>query len=342
MSTPLFRPETVYIEKEIRDLPMTQEILIRLGRVDFRLIDNAREVKKTTEITPAKKALILARFKPDEPLKEFATMSHSTGRPTYSLNLISNCHLECSYCILQSYLANNPIITVFTNLEEILARLATQMEKIPRGSVIGTGQIADSLALEELTGLHQHLIPFFGSQDRVRLELKTKSDAVDSLLRLPHNGQAVLSWSMAPERIQKDEEYKTAPIAKRLEAVLRAQAAGYPIGLHFDPIIHHIGWEKNYRDLIRTIFSAIDPNRLAWVSLGTLRFPVRQVRTMQERFPRNRKIFHNLVSTHNRCLHYPERLRESIYRRIRDYLGKYITEEKIYLSMEADQEESMH
>ncbi len=336
VSTPLFRPDQVFVEPQVKDLPHTQEILARLGPVEIESVDDPRAIKVTQDISGAKKALLLTRLKVD-PLKEFTAMTESTGRPTYSLNLISNCHLECTYCILQSYLANNPILTLYTNLEEIFEKLTDQLERIPLGSVVGTGQLADSLALEELTHFHRQLIPFFGKQDRVQLELKTKSDAVTPLLSLDHEGQTVVSWSLAPERVQKGEEYKTAPIPQRIEAMVACQQAGYPIGLHLDPVIHHTSWEKNYQRMIDQVFASIQAKDVAWASIGTLRFPVRQVQTMRNRFPNNRKIFHNLASTHQRFMHYPDRLRESIYQRIRQYLEKHLPEDKIYISMEAEQ-----
>src|SRR5256886_11327123 len=34
------------------------------------------------------------------------------------VSLISNCPMDCSYCFLQEYLANNPTLKVFTNVED--------------------------------------------------------------------------------------------------------------------------------------------------------------------------------------------------------------------------------
>ncbi len=337
-SISLFRPKRVFIDKAVKDLPYTQELLARLGEVKCEVVAEPNDLKVPTDLTWAKKGLLVTRYKP-EPLKEFGAMTRSTGRPTYSLNLISNCHLECSYCILQSSLANNPVITVYANLDEILENLEDQLDRIPRGSVVGTGQRADSLALEELTGLHQKLIPFFASQDRVQLELKTKCADVEPLLKLKHGGQTVVSWSLAPERVHTNEEFKTAKIEDRIAAMKSCQKAGYPVGVHFDPVIHHTGWEKNYKKLIDQVFGVIDAKKVAWVSLGTLRFPSRQVKLIRERFPNNRKIFNNLVSTQNRVMHYPDRLRDAIYGRMREYLAPHIEADKIYISMEAEQTE---
>src|SRR5262249_42523479 len=151
-------------------------------------IENPKHLKKPVEMTWAKKGLLLTRMKAD-PLKEFRAMSDSVTGKYYSLDLISNCHLECTYCILQSYLENNPIITIFTNVEEILERLQHQIQNLPEGSIIGTGKIADSLALDEISEHTKFLVPFFAGLPvrthgcaPLQLELKTKSDHVDNLL----------------------------------------------------------------------------------------------------------------------------------------------------------------
>lgn len=336
--SPPFQPRRVFVDRSVEELPYTREILARIGEeAAIEVVEDIRGLKTPSDIHWAKKGLLLTAFKPEQPLREFRAMTESTGRPTYSLNLISNCHLECSYCILQSYLANNPLITIYTNLDEVLTRLETQLERIPRGAVISTGQIADSLALEPLSHLHARLIPFFARQDRVQLELKTKSAEVAGLLRLKHHGQTVVSFSMAPSKIQEEEEYKTASVAARLEALLACQKADYPTGLHFDPIIHHTGWERNYKALIDQIFAEIDAEKVPWVSIGALRFPTRQVRTMRERFPKNRKIYTNLVSTSSRFMHYPDRLREALYGRMREFLKPHFPLDKVYVSMEAEQ-----
>jgi spore photoproduct lyase len=141
---------------------------------------------------------------------------------------------------------------------------------------------------------------------------------------------------MAPERVQSEEEFKTASIPDRMTAMKACQKAGYSIGLHFDPVIHHTGWEKNYKKLVDQIFASINKKKISWVSIGALRFPANQVSLMRTRFPSNRKIFNNLISGQGRVMQYPDRLRDAIYRRMRDYLHPYIPEDKIYISMEAE------
>jgi spore photoproduct lyase len=184
----------------------------------------------------------------------------------------SNCPYDCSYCFLQDYLKNNPAVKACTNVGDGLAEIAAVLRAHPaRTFRIGTGELADSLALDHLTDLSCELVPFFAQQANAVLELKTKSDCVDNLLRLDPRERVVVSWSVNAAAILASEEPGTPTLAQRLAAAGRVQAAGYRLGFHFDPLIAHDGWEAGYRDTIDAVFRHLDPRRVAWVSLGSLR-----------------------------------------------------------------------
>src|SRR5206468_1511878 len=99
----------------------------------------------------------------------------------FVVNYASNCHLECTYCVLQAYL-NNPALMIFTNLEDLMAEVRSRLEIAPARLLrIGTGELADSLALDEITQYSRRLIPFFATFSNAILELKTKSDRIANL-----------------------------------------------------------------------------------------------------------------------------------------------------------------
>ena len=59
----------------------------------------------------------------------------------FVVNYASNCHLECTYCFLQSYL-NNPALMVFTNMDDLLGEVGTRLGQVPGVFGIGTGEIS--------------------------------------------------------------------------------------------------------------------------------------------------------------------------------------------------------
>src|SRR6516164_5615462 len=99
------------------------------------------------------------------------------------LVLASNCPMDCSYCFLQEYLADNPSFQVYANYAGAFDELERVMRRAPgRALRVGTGELADSLAFDRMTGISHDLVEFCARRDGVLLELKTKTDEIDTLL----------------------------------------------------------------------------------------------------------------------------------------------------------------
>ncbi|MGH7961247.1 MAG: radical SAM protein, partial [Candidatus Binatia bacterium] len=251
------------------------------------------------------------------------------------VSLISNCPMDCSYCFLQEYLANNPTLKVFTNVEDLLREVGAVMDRQPwRQFRIGTGELSDSLALDPLLGFSADLVPFFAARTNALLELKTKSDCVDGLLVLDPKDRVVVSWSLTPPAIADTEEQGTASFSARLAAAQRVQAAGYKLGFHLDPLIEYPGWEEGYRDTVARIFSAIDSRRVAWVSLGSLRLTPALRTTMRRRFPQTRLLSGEQVPCADGKWRTFQALRVKMYRTLTGWLKEAAPQVPLYMCME--------
>jgi spore photoproduct lyase len=97
----------------------------------------------------------------------------------------------------------------------------------------------------------------------------TKSDNVDDILDLAHNGHTIIAWSINEETVSRKFEIGAPPFSRRLEGAAKVQQAGYPVRIRLDPIVPFEGWREAYSETIKQIFSKIHPER---VTLGTLRF----------------------------------------------------------------------
>jgi spore photoproduct lyase len=351
----------IYVDREAETHPRTEAILKRLPPVPTELVTDVRELKHITDITHAKKEWILTKhrgrsFKPCQgipttPLEQQEEGCISCpGTPAhlgpgirddhicccyYIMDLVSGCPMDCSYCILQSYLENNPRTQIFVNVEEILADVMQHLERYPDTTFrIGTGELGDSLALDPITGFSETLVPFFAEEKLAILELKTKTDFVDHLLDLRHNDRTVVSWSVNSERIVREEEHFAASLDKRLDAARKCVEAGYRVGFHFDPII--ITAEDDiteYEQTIDRIFDAVDPEHMAWVSLGLLRLPYSMKAVAQRRFP-NTRIFSGEIVPAGNKLRYPRFLRTQYYKPLWDRLTRHLPQKKVYMCME--------
>jgi spore photoproduct lyase len=179
------------------------------------------------------------------------------------------------------------------------------------------------------------LIPYFAAQPNVLLELKTKSDCVESLLKLDPKGRIVVAWSMNPQAVIDLDEHGTASLSARLAAARRCQDGGYRLGFHFDPMIEYPGWESDYHSMLEQTFEAIDWRKLSWVSLGVLRQTPGLKRTMRERFPRSALLTGEQVLCPDGKLRYFQPLRVEMYRKMVGWIRRAAPTVKIYLCMES-------
>ena len=86
--------------------------------------------------------------------------------------IASNCPMDCSYCFLQEYVADNPGFQVYANYADAFGELDRLGRGAPgRSFRVGTGELADSLAFDTLTGISRELVEYFAERAKLLLEL---------------------------------------------------------------------------------------------------------------------------------------------------------------------------
>ncbi|MEA2063169.1 MAG: hypothetical protein U9P14_05685 [Gemmatimonadota bacterium] len=253
------------------------------------------------------------------------------------INLIMGCPFDCSYCILQGYL-NRPTIFIFPELEKVFSQVDSEIAACSEYPLrFGTGELSDSLALEQVTGFARPLIDFFRKKEKCWFEFKTKSTAVESLLEVEQvPGNIVVSWSVNPPEVVAAEETGATLLAARLGAAKAAQGAGYKLGFHFDPIFFYDGWEAAYREVVEEIYRHVQPGRVAWISLGTFRYSPWMARYYEQRFGD-----HPLLVGENSPVppdgkyRYPQPVRIEIYRKMNEWIKEFDSQVYVYLCMES-------
>src|SRR5262245_2898410 len=335
-----YKPSEILIERGEENARVVQRTLAQLPEVPVRVVDKGWERQASVSdmadpFAAGKRRLLFTR-------QRSTFLEHCpAGTPGLVccnylvVSLVSNCPMDCSYCFLQEYLANNPTLKIFTNVDDLLRELAVAVDHHPwRQFRIGTGELSDSLALDPVLGFSGDLVPFFARRKNVLLEFKTKSDCVDGLLVLDPKDRVVVSWTLTPPEISDKEEHGTASFSARLEAARRVQAAGYKLGFHFDPLIEYPGWEEGYRDTVMRTFSAIDPRRVAWVSLGSLRLTPALRATMRQRFPQTRLLSGEQILCADGKWRTFQALRVKMYRTLAAWLKETAAQVPLYMCME--------
>jgi len=335
-----FLPDAIFIEQEAEPYPLTGFILDRCPGVPVvRVDDTAALIKRYHDDPPVgfngKRSLLLCRNR-----GRFLEACPGTGRAYRCcqyliLNTGLGCPLACTYCVLQAYL-NNPFLTLFVNRDDMFAELERSARLVPgRFLRIGTGEYMDSLALEHLTGFVPAVAGFFRKRPHLRLELKTKTAHTASLRNHDYSNLFIVSWSLNAEEICAREESGAATLSARILAARDLIDRGYRVGFHFDPLIAFDGWQQGYRATVELLKKHIPPRRVAWISIGSLRFMPRLKPIAQAACPRTAIYTGEFVSGLDGKMRYLQEIRLELYARLVGWLGEYSPDICLYFCMES-------
>ena len=334
-----YNPSAVFVEKTIAEHPETKHILSRLPDLEPAYFDDYSQFilnHQTVDqnILPINKPLVLA-FQKAEFLKFCPGTQNYICCGYQILNLVNNCDINCSYCILQGYLSSSYVI-VYVNIEDMLNELEEKLNRYPDKIFrIGTGELADSLSTDHLTEYSTKLIPFFADKKNAVIELKTKSTQIDNFINLDHHGRTIISWSMNTTKIIAAEETCAPTIDERLAAAVNCQEKGFKLSFHFDPMIYYKGCEEDYHYVVKSIFKHINPENIIWISLGALRYPPHVDSIIRNNHPQSKIVYGELFPGKDGKLRYFQPIRVKMFNKIYHWIKSYGPDVFVYLCMES-------
>lgn len=327
----------VLVDSRINNHSLVDTILSRIGGAEVKLLHPLEDISDLSgsSFEETKKTLFLTLLEGD-----FVKRCPGTG-PGYLccgyriINQQINCPLDCSYCILQDYLGPTPLI-VYVNLDSLKSELENYLQR-HRGRIlrIGTGELADSLALDYLGDFSTFFASLFSARHRHIFEFKTKTDRIENLLSVSPGNNIVVSWSLNPKPVIEKEENLTSSLEERLKAAYLLQEKGFWLGFHFDPVIFYSDWEDDYEKLIDNLFSFIDHSRVLWISFGALRFPLSLKKIIQRRFPDSRIVYEEMIRGLDGKFRYIKPLRIRMFRRIYKAVRERAPQVFCYFCMES-------
>ena len=340
--TTLYRIDQLVVDARVADTPPARRLFDRWPGDTPRIeeeVDAVVERARLREdaLTVGKRTLLVTQRKGDflKPCQGM-TERHEACCGYAILNIVENCPMDCTYCVLQAYL-DNPLVVVYANLDGLAAEIDRAIGSLGgrRRLRVGTGELGDSLALDGLTGLSLDLMRAVEPFDDVVLEFKTKTVEIENLLSVAAPRNVLVSWSLNAPRHVAAEDVGAPSLEARLEAARRCAQHGYRLGFHFDPIIHAPDWETEYRGAVELLFERIDPSRIAYVSLGGLRYPAALKPIVERRFPGSTITGGELVRSWDGKLRYFRPIRVALYRRMVEWIGARAPDVTVYLCMES-------
>ncbi len=332
----MYKPKIIYIEKDIQELEYTKHILVKFPQTPKEVVADIEKLIKAERAVIYDKLdqpLLLAKQRGSFLEKCPGTKEHLCCN-YYTLNIAVGCPFDCTYCFLQSY-TNNPFYTVYVNMEDLLSELN---QKVPKNKTIriGTGEFTDSLALEEFTDFAKTYIPrILCENPGVILELKTKSANINWLKNIGYQDRLIIAWSVNPAEIVNNEEKYSASLSDRITAARHTIDQGYKIALHFDPIIYIEDWAQKYAQVVELLAKNLDPAKIAWLSLGILRFTPSLKPIVEKKFPNSRIIYGEFFPSRDKKMRYPEPIRIKIYQKMLSLLKNWYPDLPVYFCMES-------
>jgi len=189
--------------------------------------------------------------------------------PFWELRWAFGCPLNCAYCYLRGTNKGN-MKPRYIKIEHIIRALETVFNDPNfnggRPAIFNSGELCDSLMNPPLMS---QISDFFEEQKKHKLLLLSKfgSEGIGFLLE-NQKKNTICAWSVNANEVAKRWEKQAPPPADRIKAAATVSNAGYETWIRIDPIFPIKGWEDQYEDLVYTIFSEFEPNRII---LGTPR-----------------------------------------------------------------------
>ncbi len=330
-----FTIKKVLVEEGARKRAFTDEVISRLPGIPVQHVKDNTSATVSDELDMGKDTLHLLSYKgeflkPCPGTREYICCGYQI------LNVATNCPINCSYCILQSYF-NQSNLRVFANLDEKIDQVLKEIDSKPECIFrVGTGEFTDSLAIDPITCWSDLLVPKFSKRKNAVLEFKTKTTQIERLVAGKYRDRIIVSWSLNSPYISAHEEHKAASLKKRLEAARQCQSEGFVLGFHFDPLIPHPHWKDEYLRTIELMDKYVDPKGIIWISMGSFRFMPGLKPIIRRRHPGSCVLDGEFITGLDGKMRYFKPIRIALYKFMRENLEKWHQHLGLYLCMESD------
>lgn len=280
----MWKPKEIIVHSSVKDDNATKYFLDRCSNIPIQYVSDSKSktVKGKSKILNNSGTSMLEQIRAGKQVVFIAPATQQVDEfiiddsrllcPCFSRVKFANngCFYNCDWCFLKlTYRAQRPYITVKAEFDKIKEQLQKEVEQRKEPLLFSSGELADSLSLEHLTGAAQEFIPWFAKTENAYLYMLTKSENVDSILNLEHNKHTIIAWSINNEDVSRKFEIGAPTTSRRLDAAAKVQKAGYPLRIRLDPIVPIEGWKDAYSQTVKQIFERVSPES---ITIGTLRF----------------------------------------------------------------------
>ncbi|MFI8888941.1 spore photoproduct lyase family protein [Streptomyces paradoxus] len=171
----------------------------------------------------------------------------------------NGCAMACAYCYVPRRKGYANPITVFTNIDRIIAHLARHIARQgpkpepnqcdPEAWVYDIGENGDCSVDALICDNTADLVHAFRQWPTAKASFATKFVNPD-LLALDPRGRTRIRFSLMPPDDARLLDVRTSPVAERIGAAAGFLDAGYEVHFNLSPVIVRPGWQDAWTELL--------------------------------------------------------------------------------------------
>lgn len=171
----------------------------------------------------------------------------------------NGCAMACAYCYVPRRKGFANPITLFTNIEAIVAHIqrharaqgpkAEPNQCDPRAWVYDIGENGDCSVDALVCDNTADLVAAFRSLPTAKASFATKFVNPD-LLAYDPQGRTRVRFSLMPAADARLLDIRTSPIAERIAAAADFLDAGYEVHFNLSPVVLRPGWQRDWAELL--------------------------------------------------------------------------------------------
>ena len=319
----------IYVEQEAMGRKETEGILSRFPDAevivcgDYHEVFNRRQSFSKQHRAPA---LILAVHH-GELIHQGSPVCQSFREDCfYYASSIMNCPYDCTYCWLKGMYESGDLV-VFVNLEDLFQAVEDMLGEHP--VYLCVSYDTDLLAMEPVTGYASAWSRFAKEHEDLLIEIRTKGYGhLPSSMAVSE--RTILAYTLSPARAPEQFEHRAPATIQRIENLLEAQKAGFPVRLCFDPVLVYPSWKEDYATLFQTLDQKINWESIRDISVGTFRLSSDYMQRMRRQDPTSALLAYPYVCTDG-FYHLPDTIEHEVETYVTKLCRDRVKEEKIFL-----------
>ncbi|MFI7350862.1 spore photoproduct lyase family protein [Streptomyces sp. NPDC049936] len=192
--------------------------------------------------------------------KTLATRPNGRSADWIAPGASNGCAMACAYCYVPRRKGYANPVTVFTNIDGIIAHLGRHIARLgPKPEpnqcdaeawVYDVGENGDCSVDALICDNTADLVHAFRQWPTAKASFATKFVNPD-LLALDPRGRTRIRFSLMPPDDSRLLDVRTSPVAERIAAAADFLDAGYEVHFNLSPVVVRPGWEEAWAELLR-------------------------------------------------------------------------------------------